>query len=128
MSNIRHILRLTTQDQTQAEIIVQTGIPRIILKKYLEAFKTSELSFAEINELNDKDIEELFVIAEENHFNEKQQELYKYFPLVDRELRRKGVTIQLLWEEYIKKYPDGVSQPHFKRHLFRWKSRITPTM
>jgi transposase len=127
MCNIRHILRLHTQNQTQSEIIVQTGIPRKILKKYIEIFKASKLSFDELNELNDKDLEELFLIPQE-FVNEKMQTLLKYFPTVDRELRRKGVTIQLLWEEYIKKYPDGVSQSHFKRHLFRWKSRISPVM
>ncbi|HWZ22334.1 MAG TPA: hypothetical protein VNW06_06740, partial [Cytophagaceae bacterium] len=128
MSNIRHILRLHTQNQTQSEIIVQTGIPRRILKKYIEIFKTSKLTFAEINELSDKDIEEFFVIPNENPVNEKLETLLKYFPLVDKELRRKGVTIQLLWEEYIKIHPEGVSQSHFKRHLFRWKSRISPSM
>jgi transposase len=128
MSNIRHILRLYSRNQTQTEIVVQTGIQRKTLKKYIDFFKSSGLSFPEIDELSDKDIEELFAIPKDNLVNEKQQTLYKYFPTVDRELRRKGVTIQLLWEEYIKKHPDGVSQPHFKRHLFRWKSRIMPTM
>ncbi len=127
MYNIRHILRLHTQNQTQSEIIVQTGISRKILKKYIEIFKESKLSFEELNELSDKDLEELFVIPQEP-VSEKMQTMLKYFPLVDRELRKKGVTIQLLWEEYIKKYPDGVSQSHFKRHLFRWKSRISPIM
>ncbi|MBA3665821.1 MAG: IS21 family transposase [Bacteroidetes bacterium] len=120
-------MRLHTQNQTQAEIIVQTGIPRNVLKKYIEMFKAGGLSFAEINELNDKDLEDLFAIQQEP-VSEKMQVLLKYFPLVDRELRKKGVTIQLLWEEYIIKHPDGVSQSHFKRHLFRWKSRITPSM
>ena len=108
MCNIRHILRLHTQNQTQSEIIVQTGIPRKTLKKYIEIFKASKLSFDELNELSDKDLDELFVIPQEP-VNEKMQTLLKYFPTVDRELRRKGVTIQLLWEEYIKKHPDGVS-------------------
>jgi transposase len=128
MSNIRHILRLYSRKQTQYEIIVQTGIPRKSLKKYIEIFKTSGLSFKEIDELNDEDIAELFVIPKEDQPSEKQEILYKYFSKADRELRRKGVTITLLWEEYKKKHPDGLSQPHFKRHLFRWKSRITPSM
>lgn len=127
MCNIRHILRLHTQNQTQSEIIVQTGIPRKNLKKYIEIFKESKLSFEELNELSDKDLDELFVIPQEP-LNEKIETLYKYFPKADRELRKKGVTIQLLWEEYFKKHPDGVSMTHFKRHLFRWKSRISPRM
>ncbi len=127
MCNIRHILRLHTQNQTQSEIIVQTGIPRKHLKMYIEIYKTSKLTFEELNELSDKDLAELFVIPEET-ISEKIQALHKYFPTIDRELRKRGVTIQLLWEEYIKKHPDGASMPHFKRHLFRWKSRIAPRM
>jgi transposase len=128
VSNIRHILRLHTQKQTQAEIIVQTGIQRKVLKKYLDAFKSSGFRFEEINELSDKDLEELFSFQDDNIVGEKVEALYKYFPSIDRELRKRGVTIRLLWEEYIKKFPDGASLPHFKRHLFRWKSRITPTL
>lgn len=128
MSNIRHLLRLYTQKQTQSEIIVQTGIPRRILKKYIETFKASGLSFEEINQLSDKDIEELFAIPKENYFTEIQLALFDYFPLVEKEIRKKGVTFYILWEEYIKKYPDGVSHGHFKKQFFRWKSRITPTL
>lgn len=29
-------------------------------------------------------------------------------PYIHRELRRKGVTLQLLWEEYKRQYPDGL--------------------
>jgi hypothetical protein len=107
MSNIRHILRLHTQNQTQSEIIVQTGIPRFTLKKYIKDFKDNKLTFAEINELSDKDLEELFV-KPENKVNEKLQTLYNLFPKIDKELKRKGVTRTLLWEEYKSKYPDGV--------------------
>ena len=39
MTNIRHILRLYTQKQTQSEIIAQTGIPRYVLRKYIKDFK-----------------------------------------------------------------------------------------
>ena len=60
MLNIRHILRLYTQNQTMSEIVVQTGIHRPILKKIISDFKASKLSFQEINELSDKDLEGLF--------------------------------------------------------------------
>ncbi len=128
MSNIRHILRLHTQNQTKSEIIVQTGIPRNTLKKYIKNFKASGLSFAEINELNDKDLEELFAIQEENPANEKLKILFSLFPAIDKELKRKGVTRQLLFEEYKSKYPDGVGRSQFKWYFSQWKSRVAPTM
>jgi len=128
MSNIRHILRLHTQNQTMSEIITQTGIRRKTLKQHINDFKKSGLSFLEINELSDKDLEELFIKPEENIINEKLQTLYNFFPSVDKELRRKGVTLKLLWEEYISKHPDGMCISRFSRHYSKWKSRIAPSM
>jgi len=127
MSNIRHILRLYTQKQTQSEIIVQTGILRKKLKKIIREFEESKLSFAEVNQLSDKDLEELFATHDENQ-NEKLQILFGLFPSIDKELKRKGVTKQLLWEEYKRKHPNGVGRSQFNWHFTEWKSRIRPTM
>src|ERR1035437_4388869 len=128
MCNIRHILRLHTQRQTMSEIIVQTGILRPVLKKYLKEFKESGLRFSEINELSDKDLEELFTKPEEDPVTEKLQTLFNLFPHFDRELKRNGVTKRLLWEEYISKHPDGVKNSQFKNYFADWKSRIIPSM
>jgi transposase len=128
MSNIRHILRLHTQNMTMTEIIVQTGIPRHTLKKILDEFKGSGLSFVEINELNDKDLQEFFGKLEDSPVDAKLQTLFNLFPHIDRELKRNGVTKQLLWEEYISKHPEGVKFSQFKRYFAQWKSRIFPSM
>ena len=128
MSNIRHILRLHTQKRSKTEIIVQTGIPRNTLKKYIRDFKESELTFEEINELSDADLEELFVKPEEKPVNEKLRTLFNLFPKIDKELKRKGVTRMLLFEEYKSKHPDGVGKSQFSWHFSQWKSRVAPTM
>ncbi|MES2514707.1 MAG: IS21 family transposase [Bacteroidota bacterium] len=127
MSNIRHILRLHTQNQTQSEIIVQTGISRKTLKKHLKDFKDSGLTFAEISELTDGDLEELFLKPEE-YVSEHLKALYDHFPTVDKEYKRKGVSLKLMFEEYKIKYPDGVGKTQFSWHFSQWKSRVAPTM
>ena len=128
MSNIRHILRLHAQRQTQSEIVVQTGIPRAVLKKYIFDFKNCGLTFSEINQLNDKDLEELFVKPDDTALNERLQTLFNLFPAIDKEIKRKGVTRQLLWEEYKKKHPDGVGKSQFSWHFSQWKARVAPSM
>ena len=115
MLNIRHILRLYTQNQTRSEIILQTGIHRPILKGLIDDFKASKLSFAEINELSDKDLEELFKKPPEQSQSEKLKTLYSLFPEIDKELKRKGVNKGLLWEEYKKKISRW-RQFHFFSH------------
>jgi len=128
MSNIRHILRLHSQRQTLAEIITQTGIARKVLKKHIQDFKKSKLTFADINQLTDKDLEELFTKPDEEEINQKLKALYDYFPLVDRELKKKGVTRKLLLQEYKIKFPDGFGKTQFNHHFSLWKSRIIPSM
>ena len=128
MLNIRHILRLHTQNQTMSEIIVQTGIHRSILKKIVGDFKESKLTFSEINELSDKDLEDLFKKPQENLHSKKLETLYNLFPEMDRELKRNGVTKALLWEEYKKKYPGGASITAFRFHFSQWKARKIPIM
>ena len=128
MLNIRHILRLHTQNQTMSEIIVQTGIRRATLKNIIDDFRESKLSFAEINQLSDKDLEELFKKPVEEVLSPRLQTLYSLFPAIDKELKKTGVTKALLWEEYKKKYPDGASSTAFRFHFSQWKSRKTPIM
>ena len=115
MSNIRHILRLHTQNRTMSEIVKQTGIPRNTLKKYLKEFRQSGVNFSEINVLSDEDLTELFIKQEEPPFGEKLEKLYALFPSMDKELKRKGVTQLMLWEEYKIKYPEGMGSTLYLR-------------
>lgn len=127
MSNIRHILRLHSQNQTLTEIIVQTGIHRGTLNRIIKEFKKSGLSFTDINELSDTDLEDLFKTPEDNP-GERLKTLYSLFPAMDKELKRKNVSKVLLWEEYRQKYPDGASKSAFSFHFSQWKARTSPVM
>jgi transposase len=48
--------------------------------------------------------------------------------LVDKELRRAGVTLALLWEEYRAAHPDGFGYSWFCEHYGGFKRRLRPTM
>ena len=127
MSKIRQLLQLFAQGRSKLSISRSTGISRNTVKKYLQEFNASGLSFSEINQLNDKDIEELFS-KEEQPFKDKLKTLLLLFPSIDKDLKRKGVTRQLCWEEYILKHPDGYSISQFKHHFHLWKSQVNPVM
>lgn len=128
MSNIRHILRLHTQGVGFFEIIRQTSISRTTLRKHINDFKGSGLSFEDINELSDADLEELFQKPEERPVDIVLQKLLELFPTMDRELKRRGVTRMTLWQEYIKNYPDGYGYSRFNRYFKKWKEQAKPVM
>ena len=128
MIKIRQILRLQSQGLSKLQIAAQTGIARNTLKKYIKEFTSSGLSFEEINELSDKELEDLFVKPEDRPLNERLQTLFSLFPAIEKELKRKGVTRQLLWKEYKTHHPDGVGLSQFKHYFSQWKAQVNPTM
>jgi transposase len=48
--------------------------------------------------------------------------------VVHRELRRPGVTLQLLWEEHRAVHPDGYGYRRFCELYRAWEARLSPTM
>lgn len=73
--------------------------------------------------------EELYQIL----FPEKGVIPERKYPLPDwealnKDKRKKGVTLQLLWQEYKEKYSEGYQYSQFCEHYQRWKgSQIDPT-
>lgn len=128
MIKIRQILRLHSQGYSKVQIAARTGISRNTLKKYLKEFTASNLAFEELSVLSDKDLEDLFVKAEDKPVNERLQQLFSLFPSIDKELKKKGVTRELLWEEYKRAHPDGLGKTQFKHYYAQWKAQVNPTM
>jgi transposase len=55
-------------------------------------------------------------------------ELQSYFPYCKEELRRTGVTRQILWGEYRGKYPNGYGYSQFCEHFSRWSENLKATL
>ena len=45
-----------------------------------------------------------------------------------QELRRPGVTLQLLWQEYLENHPDGLRYTQFCARYRHWRSKLRPAM
>lgn len=50
------------------------------------------------------------------------------WPAVHRELARKGVTLDLLWQEYKAEHPDGYRYSGFCEHYRRWVGRLSVSL
>ena len=58
----------------------------------------------------------------------KDQRPLPDWPSVHRELKRPGVTLQLLWEEHRGRHPDGYGYSRFCELYRAWAKRLSPTM
>ena len=50
------------------------------------------------------------------------------FAAVQAELKRRGVTLQLLWQEYRDEHPDGLSYSRYCNRYGAWKTQVSATM
>lgn len=123
MSKIRQILRLHSQCESNLAIRRLTGVSRNTLKKYIKDYKTLGLNIIEIEELSDHDLSELFTQfkSHQEKLSKRAITLYNLFPDIDKQLKRKGITKQLLWEQYRTNHPDGLSSSQFCYHYALWK-------
>jgi len=50
------------------------------------------------------------------------------WPTIHQELRRKGVTLALLWQEYKAAHPDGYQHSRFCQRYQQWAGRLEPVL
>lgn len=128
MTKIRQILRLHSQGVSKLKIADQSGISRNTVKRYIGEFSLSGLTFTEINSLADKDLEDLFIKSDSKPVNKKIETLFNLFPSIDKQLKKKGVTRQLLWESYKVENMDGVGRSQFNYYFSLWKNQVNSVM
>jgi transposase len=99
MRKIREVLRLKYDRKlSQRQIAAAVGIARSTVSEYLERAKQAELTWESVQPLSDAEVEGRMF----HHLgrNEPQARAPIDWTWVDREMRRTGVTLQLLWTEY----------------------------
>jgi len=128
MSKLRQILRLYCQGEKKLKISELTGISRNTLKKYLKIFQHLGLTINDIEARSDKELDQLFGDNLVQEPSDKYKTLEALFPAIEKELKRRGMTRQILWERYIARYPDGYKLTQFKYHYQQWIKRSKPVM
>jgi len=128
MSKIRHVLRLYFQKQGKRVISEQTGVARNTVKKYLGIFKSLNIPFDELNKFSDSELEKMFIKEGAREPTERYVQLHSIFPTIDKELKRRGVTRQLLWEKYQKTQDEAFGFTQFCKYYKRWKKQVDPVM
>lgn len=130
MSKIRQILRLYTQKKGTKFISKQTGVARNTIKKYIARHNELNLSISEMDKLDDFGLNELFgkPTIKEPEDPERYKQLKLLFPYIEKELKKTGVTLEMMWYEYYNLYPGGYRRSQFG-HLYRqWIKRSIPSM
>lgn len=118
MLQIRRILQLLQSGCSERSISRDLSISRKTIKAYIDKLTQSDKKIGDLLSLSDFTLSEIIhskSVAREK--DERYQVLCKQFPLYVSELKRTGVTRQLLWNEYIKEHETGYSYSQFCEYL-----------
>ena len=125
MRNIREILRLKAMGFSGRKIARSLGLSPTTTSDYLRRAKVARLSWPLKPELDDEALEQLLFVAPKEHRSTRPQ---LDWPQVLTELRRKHVTLALLWEEYRSEQPDGYQYSRFCELYREWAGRLSVWM
>jgi transposase len=128
MSKIRQFLRMYKQGESKLKISVHTGIARNTIKKYLNRIVRLGLTLDDVDAMSDVHLDQLFVEQQVKDKGERYNTLRAFFPYMEKELRKRGMTKSRLWIEYLSKHPDGYRRAQFQELYNKWLKLSKPTM
>lgn len=125
MRKIREVLRLKyTNNLSNEQIGISCNISRECVRQYLQRAAKAGIPWPLPEEIDD-------AILEQKLFQYEYRIPHPPLPdwtIVHQEIKKKGVTLLLLWEEYIQNNPTGVKYSRFCWLYRNFKETLHPTM
>ena len=127
MRKIKEVLRLRFEHGLSHRVIATScGVGVTTVREYLMRAKAAGLSWP-LRESMDDGALEARLFPPPPRPGEVERALPAW-PKVHRELRQKGVTLQLLWQEYRESHPEGYGYSRYCELYRAWAKRRAVTM
>lgn len=127
MRQVREVLRLKAAGVSGNEIARRLNVASSTVRLSLQRLAAAGLHWPLPAELTDTALEtRLFTVVGKKQGHRRHAE--PDWAAVHCELKRKHVTLQMLWDEYIEQHPDGYRYSRFCELYRGWVSRISVTM
>ena len=128
MIKIRQILRSFTQGKSKVQISEQTGASRNTVKKYIRKFLSEKITFDVLGSMSDTELEVMFGLTEPIDKGERYEQLHRLFPELEKRFKQRGVTIDMLWKQYLQSNPGGYGHSQFHNHFTTYIGRAKAVM
>lgn len=126
MRKIREALRLRADGLSGRRVAQSLSIARATISEYFRRADLAGLSWPLPDDLSDRDLEHrLYPPQPSASARQVPQPDWAY---MHTELRRKGVTLALLWQEYREVHPDGYGYSQYCSRYSEWEGKLTPVM
>ena len=121
MRKVRELLSLRFEHNMSSRKAAKiAGIGKTAASEYIQEFTSSSLDIKNISSMPDSELLAAITIKKTVE-NPRYDELQKQFPYIEKELKRIGVTLQLLWKEYSESHQDYYRYSSFCYHYNNWR-------
>ncbi|AET95147.1 Integrase catalytic region (plasmid) [Burkholderia sp. YI23] len=126
MRQIKEVMRLHFEcGRSKREVARAMNLSATAVWEYIQRAKRAELTFERAQVLDDVALETLlFPPVPPSRCPRPMPN----WPQVHRELRKKNVTLDLLWSEYKAQEPEGYGYSWFCKHYERWAAALPVTL
>jgi transposase len=128
MSQIKQLLLLHGQGKKIKYIARSLVISRNTVKSYLARIQDLKLDAKQLLAADDPELEHIFSGGNPAYKDERFEYIKSKLDYYQQQLKHKGVTRKLLWEEYLEEVPSGYGLTQFCFHLKQQLLARKPSM
>ncbi len=129
VSKVRDIIRYgCTTKLSERQIARALSVSRTVVAKTLRSFRHSGLEHAVAMTMADSELLKRLEGERAPSPDGRYGKLATRFPQMAVELKKKGVTLEYLWQQYANEHPDAYQYSQFCRHFHRWGAAGEVTM
>ena len=127
MRHVREVLRLGSAGVSKHEIARRMGLAPSTVRETLKRFAGAGLAWPLPDDVTDTTLEGLLYKNAGTKQGHRRQ-VEPDWAMVHRELKRKHVTLSILWDEYIEQHPDGYRYSRYCDLYRSWEGKLSVTM
>jgi transposase len=128
MSKIRQILKQYSKGIGKKKIALHLSVSKNTVKHYIDFYLRLQIPFHDLEVMSDVELNNMFHPIPEKAAGDKLQRLYEFFPDMEKQLRRRGMTLALQFKEYQKRFPDAYESTQFYHYYRLWSKKVQPSM
>jgi transposase len=129
MRHVKDILRLKHHNQLSVrEVARSCGLPVSTVGDYLQRAQVAGLTWPLPEGLADSELLAKLLGGPVVQAEPAPNKEAPPWPRIHEQLRRKGVTLQLLWQEYRQTHPDGFQYSRFCELYNEWADTLDPVL
>jgi transposase len=127
MRKFKEVLRLKfDQDLSNRQIAKSCSISHATVGKYLNLAKQAEIDWPLPNDIDDSRLEQMLYETDSRPVSDKP--VMPPMEYLFQELKKKHVTLQLLWYEYKQGNPQGYQYSYFCELYQKWRKQLDISM